>query len=73
MVAVTGKTPSPIVQKLHDELTAILALPEVRERIVKISMLPMDSRSVNELQGFVKSEIARWGGVVRQAGVEGSE
>jgi tripartite-type tricarboxylate transporter receptor subunit TctC len=61
------------VQKLHDELTAVLALPEVRDRIIKISMLPMDGRPVDELQRFVKSEIARWGEVVRQAGVAGTE
>jgi tripartite-type tricarboxylate transporter receptor subunit TctC len=73
MVAATGRTPRPIVQKLHDELTAILALPEVRDRIVKISMLPMAGQPVDELQGFVKSEIARWGEVVRQAGVAGTE
>jgi tripartite-type tricarboxylate transporter receptor subunit TctC len=73
MVAAAGRTPQPIVQKLHDELTAVLALPEVRDRIIKISMLPMDGRPVDELQRFVKSEIARWGEVVRQAGVAGTE
>jgi tripartite-type tricarboxylate transporter receptor subunit TctC len=73
MVAGTGRTPRPIVQKLHDELTAILALPAVRDRITQISMLPMDGRPVDELQAFVESEIARWGEVVKRAGVAGTE
>ncbi|MDB5534734.1 MAG: hypothetical protein JWO28_3049, partial [Hyphomicrobiales bacterium] len=31
-----------------------------------------DSRSVADLQTFVRTEIARWGDVVRKAGIEGT-
>jgi hypothetical protein len=33
----------------------------------------MESPSVEALQAFVKSEIERWGKVVRQAGIAGSQ
>ena len=46
MVVTTGKSPQPVVDRLHGELKAILAKPEVKEQIVKLSLLPMDSKSV---------------------------
>jgi hypothetical protein len=36
-------------------------------------MLPMGNPPIAELAGFVKSEIARWGNVVRQAGIAGTQ
>jgi tripartite-type tricarboxylate transporter receptor subunit TctC len=72
LVAPSG-TPRPVVTRLHNELKAVLALPEVKEQIVKLGLLSMDNPSVEGLQEFVKSEIVRWGAVVRQAGIAGSE
>lgn len=73
MMVAPGKTPRDVVDKLHAELTAILALPEVNAEILKLGMLSFDNPSVEGLQDFVKSEILRWGKVVRQAGIAGSE
>ena len=42
-------------------------------QIAKTGMLPMATPTVEELQAFVKSEIARWGKVVQQAGIAGSQ
>ena len=68
MMVAPGKTPRPVVDKLHAELKSILALPDVKEAIAKNGMVPMPDRSVEGLQDFVKAEIARWGKVVRDAG-----
>jgi tripartite-type tricarboxylate transporter receptor subunit TctC len=68
-----AKTPRPIVDRLHAELLAAVAQPEFRDQIINGGMLPMDNPSVEELQDFVKSEIVRWGAVVRRAGLAGSE
>jgi tripartite-type tricarboxylate transporter receptor subunit TctC len=73
MLVAPAMTPRPIVDKLHRELMAVAALPEFKERIIAGGMLPMDNPSVEGLQDFVKSEIVRWGAVVRQAGLAGSE
>ena len=73
MIVAPAKTPRPIVDKLHGEIMSIVALPEFRSQIISGGMLPMDNPSVEGLQDFVKSEIVRWGAVVRQAGLAGSE
>jgi tripartite-type tricarboxylate transporter receptor subunit TctC len=73
MLVAPAKTPAPIVDKLHNELKRSLATPEVKEQIGKLSLLPLDTPSIADMQSFVKAEILRWGKVVQQAGIAGSE
>ena len=73
MVVTTGKSSPAAVDRLYGELKTILARPDVREQVVKQSLLPMDSKPVPEMQAFVKSEILRWGKVVEAAGIAGSQ
>jgi tripartite-type tricarboxylate transporter receptor subunit TctC len=73
MVVTTGKSPPAVVDKLHGELKTILAKPEVKAQVTKLSLLPMETKSVAEMQGFVKSEIVRWGKVVEAAGIKESQ
>ena len=73
MIAAPAETPGPIVNKLHGTLRDVLATPEMREQIVKLSLLPMEDPSVEAMRAFVRSEVARWGKVVEQAGIAGSE
>jgi tripartite-type tricarboxylate transporter receptor subunit TctC len=71
MLVAPARTPRPIVDKLHAEVKAFL--PELQERILNDGMLMMDNPSVEALQEFVKSEIARWGRVAQQAGLAGTQ
>jgi tripartite-type tricarboxylate transporter receptor subunit TctC len=73
MIVAPVKTPRAIVDRLHGELMSVLARPEFRSRIIDGGMLPMDNPTVEGLEDFVRSEIVRWGGVVRRAGLAGSE
>jgi len=73
MVVAPARTPPAIVERLHRELRGVLAAPEIREQIVKLSLVPLDSPSVDEMKAFVKSEIVRWGKVVEAAGIAGTE
>jgi tripartite-type tricarboxylate transporter receptor subunit TctC len=73
MIVAPARTPEPIVEKLHKELNAILALPEVRGQMAKMNVIPMGSPSVADMRNFVKSEIVRWGDVVKKAGIAQSQ
>jgi tripartite-type tricarboxylate transporter receptor subunit TctC len=73
MIVAPAKTPRPVVDKLHREMVGILNTQEAKDQIVKAGFLPIDSPSVEGLQAFVKSETARWGKVVRDAGFAGSQ
>jgi tripartite-type tricarboxylate transporter receptor subunit TctC len=73
MVVTTGKSPPAVVDRLHQELKTILAKPEIKDQVVRQSLLPMESKTVPQMQDFVKSEIVRWGKVVEQAGIKGSQ
>jgi tripartite-type tricarboxylate transporter receptor subunit TctC len=68
-----AKTPQPIAAKLHAELTALAATPEMRAQTVKLGMIPVTSPSLSDLRGFLPREIGRWGKLVQQAGIAGSE
>ena len=73
MIVAPAKTPGAIVDKLHDELLNVMASPDVKERIVKLSLVPLPTPSVADMQSFVKTEIVRWGKIVQQAGIAGTE
>jgi tripartite-type tricarboxylate transporter receptor subunit TctC len=73
MLVAPAKSPRPVVDKLHAEIKSILAFGETKDFIVKGGMLTFENPSVEGLQDFVKSEIVRWGKVVHQAGVAGSQ
>jgi tripartite-type tricarboxylate transporter receptor subunit TctC len=66
-------TPKEIVSKLNADLRSVLEMPQMKEQVSKSGMLPLEPGSVQELQVFMKSEIERWGEVVRKAGIEGSQ
>jgi tripartite-type tricarboxylate transporter receptor subunit TctC len=73
MYAAPAGTPRDIVAKLNADLRSVLELPEMKEQISKAGMLPLEPGSVDQLQSFMKTEIARWSDVVRKAGIEGSQ
>ncbi len=72
MLVVPAKTPRPIVERLHNEIKAVLDLKEVKDRILRTGFIPADNPSVDELQSFMNAEIVRWGKVVTQTGLAGS-
>ena len=72
IVAPTG-TPKPIIDKLHAELKTILKLPDIQKEFAATARIPVDSPPPAELAAFVKSEIARLGKVVEQAGIARSQ
>jgi tripartite-type tricarboxylate transporter receptor subunit TctC len=73
MIVTRAGAPSDILDKLHREVKAALAQPDVREQIARLGMIPQDTPSPEELQRYVGSETVRWRKIVEQAGAVGIE
>jgi tripartite-type tricarboxylate transporter receptor subunit TctC len=71
MMIAPGKIPPDILNRLNKEMRAIVAEPAVQKEFSGRGLIPLTSGTPAELQAFVKSEIARWGEVVKRAGVAG--
>jgi tripartite-type tricarboxylate transporter receptor subunit TctC len=60
-------TPRPIVNRLNEELGAILKMPDVREKLLAIGFEAGHS-SPAELDAYLKSEVQKWRPIVRDSG-----
>jgi tripartite-type tricarboxylate transporter receptor subunit TctC len=65
-IFVPAKTPAPVVSRLNTEIGRILATPDMQERLTKLGMLSQPM-TPEQIQGFQKAEIAKWGDVVKAA------
>jgi tripartite-type tricarboxylate transporter receptor subunit TctC len=72
-VTTTANVPKPIVDKLSANIREIMSDASVTDALVKDGALPQVSPSPEEMKRFVESEIVRWGKVIEQAGLAGSE
>ena len=68
-VATTRGVPAPIVERLNKELRQALALPNVKDQLVKLGGIPHGS-STKEMRERVISEIKRWTEVAAKAGIQ---
>jgi tripartite-type tricarboxylate transporter receptor subunit TctC len=73
MIVAPAGTPKEIVDKLHDEVKAVLALPEIKAEFARTARITVDYPPVDELHRFMRSEIVRLGKVVEQAGIARSQ
>jgi tripartite-type tricarboxylate transporter receptor subunit TctC len=67
-----GGTPKDIVAKISGEAVAMLGTPDVRRRITHEGADPIGS-TPEQFADRVKSEIAKWAKVAREAGIGDSE
>jgi tripartite-type tricarboxylate transporter receptor subunit TctC len=73
MVVAPARTPAAIVSKLYDAFRTVQARSEVRNRLSFLGLTPQMSPPPDTLQGFIDSELVRWGKVVKSAGLAGTE
>jgi tripartite-type tricarboxylate transporter receptor subunit TctC len=63
-VLVPAKTPREIVALLHGEIAAIIALPDIKERLTTIGFDPVGS-TPEEFAARIRDEVELWGKVIR--------
>ena len=68
IVAPAG-TPKEIIDRWRNEIAKAVALPEVKQRLEGLGFAPV-ANTPEEFGARIKSEMARWGKVVRDAGIK---
>jgi tripartite-type tricarboxylate transporter receptor subunit TctC len=66
---VPAGTPAPIVQRLNREFAAILALPDVRERLTADGSAIV-ANTPEQFAAHVRVELDKWGKTIRAAGIK---
>jgi tripartite-type tricarboxylate transporter receptor subunit TctC len=62
-------TRDEVVQRLYLETAKVLALPEVRERLMQAALQPVGSKPA-EFAAVMRADIERWGKLARELGIE---
>ena len=61
-------TPRPIVERLNADLRRIIAMPEIRERMIRQGGLEPVGGSTESFAALIPAEIEYWGKLVRETG-----
>ena len=62
-------TPQSVVRRLNAELVKVMHAPEMKEKLTATGTEPLTS-TPEEFTAYIKREIAKWGDVIRKAGVK---
>lgn len=68
-LAAPAKTPPDIIAKLHQEIVAVLQMPEVRQSLLDLGVEPR-SNTPEQLKQLLVSEIEKWRVVIERAGIQ---
>jgi tripartite-type tricarboxylate transporter receptor subunit TctC len=60
-------TPAETVVRLNSAVTAVLRMPETRERFAQAALEPLPG-TPEELAGRMRSETVKWARVIRESG-----
>ena len=68
-LAAPAKTPDAVLNKINTEVVKILATQDMKDRLAGLGVTPVgDSRA--QFTTFVRSEIAKWGKLIKDANVK---
>jgi len=62
-------TPRNVINRLNGELVKIMHAPELKEKLTATGTEPLTS-TPDEFAAYIQKEIAKWGDVIRKAGVK---
>jgi tripartite-type tricarboxylate transporter receptor subunit TctC len=71
-VVFPARTPPPIVERMHKETVAVLNLKETQSQLEDLG-LDAEPSTPAEFLALIKSDYARWGKLIRAAGLKGGE
>jgi tripartite-type tricarboxylate transporter receptor subunit TctC len=67
-VAAPAGTPVPLLDKLNADITSVLRMPEIQQRLNEM-VIPPAPTTLEEFDQFIRAEVARWAQVIKDAGI----
>lgn len=65
----TGGTPKPIIERYHKEMMRILAMPDIREKLMGLEF-EIVGGTPEQFTAWIRAEIPRWGAVIKATGAK---
>ncbi|MCC7485610.1 MAG: tripartite tricarboxylate transporter substrate binding protein [Burkholderiales bacterium] len=69
-ILVPAKTPDAVVERLNDEIRGILAIDEVRARVVAEGAEPELAMTAGKFNALIRSDIAKWRRLVKERDIQ---
>ncbi len=67
-ICAPSATPVAVLDKLNADLNAVLRIPDIQQRLAEL-MIGCPQTSREEFDQYIRTEIARWGQVIKDAGI----
>jgi tripartite-type tricarboxylate transporter receptor subunit TctC len=67
-ICAPGGTPRPVINRVQAEVSRVLKLPEIRDRLLRDGIEPVGG-TPEDFQAHIRREMEKWGRVVREAKV----
>ena len=73
MLVAPANTPRPVLEKLNTEVNAIVQTAELQKLFIGLGLIPIGKGSLETLEAYTRSEVTRWGKVINDAGIAGTQ
>jgi tripartite-type tricarboxylate transporter receptor subunit TctC len=68
-VVAPARTPRELVQRLNHEIATVLAIQELRDRLLALSFTPLPE-TPDKFRTLIRDEHSRWAMIIREAGIK---
>jgi len=68
-VMVRAGTPKDIVARIHAQVNSIMAMPDMKSRIVEQGFMPV-TMGIADTEKFVNADVAGWGKIIRDGNIK---
>ncbi len=68
-IAFPTKTPAPIIERMHREAVAVMAMSDVREQLQNAGLEPA-VKDTEAFRAYIKAELGKWTRLIREAGIK---
>ncbi len=72
MLYAPAGTPKDVVARLHGEMKKIMAAPDMRQKVLAVGLLPVDTPPLDGIDKFLAAEREKWGALVKSLGLAGT-